>query len=353
MNMNKENEPDPDEVRQTEMEELNPEWYTSGCIIHQGKAHLVTAHIALLIMQPRLYAEVQANAHERDAATATTESNRLLMVRIARDLRRWAAGDRTFLESSTSLWQCSISVAVRARLGYLSVTKENFSDYIAEVMQHVLPARRSIPPTFLLVTGPDQPELFVTQASTHLAQFASDWIYRQVVSEADLTRLFNRVAEEYPSDAYTTEDKPVAKPEKHTTLPEILGVKEEDHEQFHEELLDFVFLGIPSSKFSNSPPERGQKRQNSRGKKKQERDAVPPPAQILQPDRDESNLYRRREALLSTARVAGIPLGLSDVFALDLDVLESRLAKNPEWRLDAIQEVLRAAKHASQTRTKR
>lgn len=62
--MSKENEPDPEPVRQTEMEELNPEWYTSGCIIHQGKAHLVTVHIALLIMQTRLYAEVQANAHE-------------------------------------------------------------------------------------------------------------------------------------------------------------------------------------------------------------------------------------------------------------------------------------------------
>ena len=347
--MNEENDPEPKEVRQTEMEELNPEWFTSGYIIHQDEAHLVTVHIALLIMQTRLYAEVQANAHERDAATATTESNRLLLVRIARDLRRWAAGDRAFLESSTSLWQCSISLAVRAKLGFLSVTEDNFSEYIAQVMEHVLPARRSIPPTFLFVTGPNQPELFVTQESAHLAQFASDWIYRQVVSKADLTRLYNRVAEEFPADANTTEDKPAAKPEKHTTLPEILGVEEEDREQFHEELLDFV-LGIPSSKFSNSPPERRQKRQNSRGKKKQERDAVPPPAQTLQPKRNDLSLFRRREALLSTARIAGIPVGLSDVFALDLDALEARLAASPRWRLDSIQGVLRAAKHASETK---
>ena len=348
--MNKENEPDPDEVRQTEMEELNPEWYTSGCIIHEGKAHLVTAHIALLIMETRNYAEVQANAHERDAATATTESNRLLLIRIARDLRRWAAGDRAFLESSTSLWQCSISLAVRAKLGFLSVTEDNFEGYIEEVMQHVLPARRSIPPTFLFVTGPNQPELFVTKESAHLAQFASDWIYRQIVSKADLTRLYNRVAEEYPASAEKPEDKPVAKPGEHATLPETLGVKEEDRKQFQQELLDFVFLGVPSKKFSYSPPERGQKRQNPHAEKNQERDAVPPTVQTRQPNRNDPDLRRRREALLSTARIANIPLGMSDVFALDLDALEARLEKNPRWRSDSIQEVLRATKHASETK---
>lgn len=349
--MNEENDPDPDEVRQTEMEELNPEWFTSGCIIHEGKAHLVTAHIALLIMQTRSYAEVQANAHERDAATATTESNRLLLVRIARDLRRWAAGDRAFLESSTSLWQCSISLAVRAKLGFLSVTQENFEGYIAEVMQHVLPARRSIPPTFLFVTGPNQPELFVTQQSAHLAQFASDWIYRRVVSKADLTRLYNRVAEEFSANASAMKDKPV-KPKNRAAAPppEVSGVKEESRKQFQQELLDFVFLGVPSSKFSYSPTPRGQKRQNTLGKKKQERDAALPSAQTSQPSHDDSNLFRRREALLSTARIAGIPLGMSDIFAMDLDALEARLAASPRWRADAIQEVLKAAKHALETK---
>ena len=350
--MNEENDPKPEQARQTEMEELNPEWYTSGCIIHQGKAHLVTVHIALLIMQTRLYAEVQANAHERDSATATTESNRLLMLRIARDLRQWAAGDPAFLESSTSLWQCSISLAVRAKLGFLSVTENNFSDYIAEVMQNVLPARRSIPPTFLLVTGPNQPEIFVTQESAHLAQFASEWIYRQVVSKADLTRLFNRVAEELPASGNALEDKPVKPKNRATaTLPEVLGVKKEDREQFHTELLDFVFLGVPSKKFSHSPTPRGQRRQNPH-KKKQERDAVPPSAQTRQPKPNDSSLFRRRrEALLSTARIAGIPLGMSDVFALDLDALEARLAASPRWWADAIQDFLRAARYASETRT--
>ncbi len=191
---------DLDTNRQTEMEELSPEWHTSGCIIHEGKAHLVTVHIALLIMQPRIYAQVQANAHERDAATATTASNRLLMERIACDLRRWATDDPAFVETSTSLWQCSISIAVRAQLGHLSVTKNNFSDYIEKVMEHVLPARRSIPPTFLLVTDINPPELFVTKASAHFAQFAGDWVHSQVVSNADLTRLYNKVAEEFPTD---------------------------------------------------------------------------------------------------------------------------------------------------------
>ncbi len=215
------------------MEELNPEWYTSGCIIHEGKAHLVTTHTALLIMQPRLYAEVQANAHERDLATATTESNRLLMVRVAHDLRRWATGDPAFLESPISLWQCSISVAVRAELGFLSVTKENFSDYIAEVMQHVLPARRAIPPTFLLNADPDQPELFVIQASAHLAQFAGGWIYTQVVSNADLTRLYNRVAEDFPAEK-----------------------RRSSEEEFNRNLLDSLESGVPhpNIKFGESLP---------------------------------------------------------------------------------------------------
>ena len=253
--MSEKNDPEPEKHRQTEMEELNPEWYTSGCIIHQGKAHLVTTHTALLIMQPRLYAEVQANAHERDSATATTESNRLLMVRIVRDLRRWAADDPAFLESSTSLWQCSISVAVRAELGYLSVTEDNFSDYIAEVMQHVLPARRSIPPTFLLNADSDQPELFVTQKSAHLAQFGSDWIYRQVVSTADLTRLYNSVAEDFPAEKRRSSD-----------------------EEFNKNLLYSLESGVPhpTLKFGESLPlptprlkrSRSENRGSGSGKKK-------------------------------------------------------------------------------------
>ena len=250
VSMHEENNDDLDEVRQNETGELNPEWFTSGCIIHQGKAHLVTAHIALLIMQTRLYAEMQANAHERDAATATTESNRLLLIRIARDLRRWATGDRAFLESSTSLWQCSISLAVRAKLGFLSVTGDNFEGYIAEVMQNVLPARRSIRPTFLLVTGPDQPELFVTKESAHLAQFASDWVYRRVVSKADLTRLYNRVAEEFPSE---TKSGPAAEPLK-SAEPSKLDQSTSCQSELGKHLLDSLLSGVlhPSIKFSES-----------------------------------------------------------------------------------------------------
>lgn len=200
-----------DAARQVAMADVDPEWFTSGCIITGGKSYLVTLHMSYLIMQTRLYAEAQASAHERDAKTATTESSRLLMMRIAQDLRRWASGDRTFLESATMLWQCSVPLAVRAKLGFLSVTEDNFYDYVAEVMGNAVPARRSIPPTFLFLTGPGQPELFVTQESEHLFQFASDWIYSRLVTKSDLKRLYDQVAKEYPAEKRRAPDESASK----------------------------------------------------------------------------------------------------------------------------------------------
>ena len=69
---------------------------------------------------------------------------------------------------------------------------------MAEVMERIVPARRSIAPTFLFLAGPDPPEFYVTHDSTHLAEFAADWMYRRIVSKPDLLRLFDVVVDQYP-----------------------------------------------------------------------------------------------------------------------------------------------------------
>ena len=258
------------------------EWLVTGVIVHEGIVNMVAVNPWALVMDVRAWIEAQADAHERDAKTATTASGRAMMENIALTLRRFLEGDTKIVNSPLALVKCSVPVFQRVQIGFLQVIPENFDAYIWVVVGSARGATLSAAPSFLLVADSKPPRLLVTPEASHLKKFAPKWVTGRVVSKGELRREFDVIAQQYPHS--------------------------------------------------------------------REQNAAPRPtlAQKRQLHPDASNLLRQREALLATARFAGIALGLSDVFAMDLDALEARLATDPAWREDSIQKFLQAAKHAAQ-----
>ncbi len=267
----------------TRVDAPDKKWLANGVIVHDRVVHMVAINYWLLVMDVRHWALSQAEAHERDAETATTDAAHVLMGKIALNLRLWAQNDPEIVNSSTALRESSLPIYQRAEIGYLKVSEENIDAYLQAVLGRAMPAKLGIPPNFLFLTGPGQPQLFATHEVSHLKRFAETWVRGKVVSKSGLRLRLDTVAEQYPD------------------------------------------------------------------KVRKETKSSHPPVNRFEPD---DPLFRkRRQILLALAKIVDIPLGMSDIFATDLDKLQARLAAHPEWPAPLFEEVLQVAFAVSSRRS--
>ena len=173
------------------------DWYVGGMIIHDSKIHLVTVHQAFLVLDTPAWAAAHATAHAEASKTATTDEARSLNERVARGLRRWLEGDANYLEDGFPLWALVPAIAFRARIGVLEVNEANFDQYMARLMARTIPARRDVPPAFVLLADTERPCIWATGDASYMVDFASPGVVTESVSQDQLWYNFQQFVRAY------------------------------------------------------------------------------------------------------------------------------------------------------------
>ena len=180
--------------------DLDWSWYVSGMIVYKNIARMVTIQLSLLVMNTSTWALSQAAQYEQQAAeAATTSKARVVLEKMACDLRCWEAGNGEITEDQHSLWRYSLPIRLRSELGFLSVDEQNFEGYMEQVMSKVLPHQLFVPTTFVFVADPRRPEFYALPKSKHFLDHASAGVYKKLLTEEELSFLLDAVPENFPN----------------------------------------------------------------------------------------------------------------------------------------------------------
>ncbi len=167
----------------------------SGIIVRGGVAHHVTASYSMLIMQPRRYAEDEADAYERSAETATEEKQYQLAQ--AQELRRWARGRGELRPWPHKPWGAQKFLTVRDRIGFIDLTEENLDDYVGALMQVLGQFHWNFPISFLLIPG--EQKFYVTKELDYIAKYACDFVHTEILGKRKFQTYRDAIKERYPS----------------------------------------------------------------------------------------------------------------------------------------------------------
>ena len=171
----------------------------AGLILYRNLAHYVVVDNDLLITDVRAWAKGYADVQAEYLHTLPDGTQRSRLNEMCQNVQAWAlGGGKAVLDLDLVQWGTGAQIAPRVELGFLRVTRGNFDEYLDAVMEHVALAQSSFMPHFLLIAGPGKPKLYVSEGAKLLAQFASPWIRRKIISQRDLLTLCSHVVRDYP-----------------------------------------------------------------------------------------------------------------------------------------------------------